>query len=137
MAKDYSQRLPVDRDGNQMPESHPPFTAIVSYGVDNRATSSAVGLNQNTTAVEVTARGAAVVVKWGTSVIGVTPVSGFDTAVAADTSRILVVPRFQAGNANWNANQNPSITGLNSSEGLYTHMAIASQGPGSVLVAEY
>lgn len=129
MAKDYSQQIPIDKNGTGMVESHPPFVALASYGSDNRATSSAVGLSPGTSVVEITAGGADVVVKWGNSVIGVTPTGGFDTAVAAGTSRLLVVPRFRAASA--------SIQSYNPMEGLYSHMAIASFGPGSVLTAEY
>lgn len=140
MAKDYSQRIPSDRDGKTMTASPPPFVANATLARENASTSSAFGLNTNTTVVQVTTTGSATAVKWGSSVIGVSmaaATSNYDVMVPANSQLLLVVPRFSAGIPNWNANQNPSIQGLNRSEGLYTHMALISGGISSVFVAEY
>lgn len=140
MAKDYSQRLPVDRDGNHMPESPPPVLSLAEVVRGNGAASSTFGLTQNTTVVQVTTAGSPAAVKWGTSVIGVSIAEAtpdYDVIVPANSQLLLVVPRFQAGIANWNANQGPSILGMNRSEGLYTHMALTTGVIASVFVAEY
>lgn len=140
MAKDYSQRIPSDRDGKTMTQSPPPFTALATLARENASTSSAFGLTQNTTVVQVTTGGGPVGVKWGASVIGVSLAAGtanYDVTVPANSQMLLVVPRRTQGTANWNGNQSPSITGLNVSEGLFSHMALISGTVSSVFVAEY
>lgn len=140
MAKNYSQRLPVDRDDNLMPFSTPPFTANAVLARENASTSSTIGLNPNTTVVQVTTTGAPAAIKWGTSVIGVSMAAGtanYDVTVPANESRLFVVPRFQQAVPNYSAIQNPSVVGMNRSEGLYTHMATISGGISSVFLAEY
>lgn len=119
-----------------MTGSHPPFTALAITASENRATSSAIGLNVGTTVVEVTTVGAPVAVKWGASVIGVAIAAGsanFDTVVPANTSRLLVVPRSTAGLGY----SSVSSGGMRTNEGLFSHMALISGIAASVYTAEY
>lgn len=141
MAKNYSQRLPVDRDGTIMTESLPPFPAIQVNVRETGAASSVWALNANTTAVLVTAVGGGAAIKWApnqaTSVFASVGGMSYDATLAPNESRLFVVPRSVMGIPNWNANQNPSIVGLNLSEGLYRGIATKSLGAGSVLLTEY
>ncbi len=141
MAKNYAQRLPVDRDGTGMVASTPPFPAIQVNVRETGAASSVWALNANTTAVLVTAVGGGAAIKWGTnqatSVFASVGGASYDATLAPNESRLFAVPRSVMGIQNWSANQNPSIVGLNLSEGLYPAIATRSLGVGSVLLTEY
>lgn len=141
MATDYSQKLPYDRTGMGMVNSLPPFPANQATVRETGAASSVTSLNSNTTAVLVTAIGGGAAIRWAsnqaTSVFASVGGVAYDATLAANESRLFVVPRFSAGIPNWNASQNPSIVGLNTSEGLYNGIATRSLGAGSVLLTEY
>jgi hypothetical protein len=141
MAKNYSQRLPVDRDGTIMVQSHPPFPAIQVNMRETGVASSVWALNPNTTAVLVTAMGGGAAIRWAanqaTSVFASVGGMAYDATLAPNESRLFAVPRSVMGIQNYSAIQNPSIVGLNLSEGLYPGIATRSLGVGSVLLTEY
>lgn len=141
MAVNYAKQLPQDRNNAIMVNSLPPFPALQSTLRESGALSSVSTLNANTTAVLVTAMTGGVAIRWAanqnTSVFASVGGVAYDATLAPNESRLFAVPRQTAGTANWNANQNPSITGLNISEGLYGGIATRSLGVGSVLLTEY
>ncbi len=141
MAKNYSQRIPLDREGATMVNSLPPFPAIAVNMRESGAASSVWTLNANTTAVLVTAQGGGAAIKWAanqqTSVFASVGGQSYDATLAPNESRLFVVPRSVMGIPNYSAIQNPSIVGLNTSEGLYPGIATRSLGVGSVLLTEY
>ncbi len=133
MAKNYSQRLPRDRDDGVMEQSLPPFPANAQNTRENAGSSSVWSLNPNTTAVLVAAIGAPVAIKWAgnqaVSVLATGAASNYDATLTASSTRLFVVPRSVMGIA--------SNVGLNISEGLYPAIATQSLGVGSVLLTEY
>ena len=141
MAKSYSQRLPVDRDGTPMLESFPPFPAIQVNMRETGVASSVWALNANTTTVLVTAVGGGAAIRWAanqqTSVFASIGGMSYDATLAPNESRLFVVPRSVMGINNTDTDGNPSIVGLNTSEGLYPGIATRSLGVGSVLLTEY
>lgn len=141
MAKNYSQRLPHDKDDTPMVNSTPPFTAIQVNVRESGAASSVWALNANTTAVLVTAVTGAAAIRWAgnqaTSVFASVGGMAYDSTLAPNESRLFVVPRSVMGIPNQSGIQNPSMVGLNLSEGLYPGIATRSLGVGSVLLTEY
>jgi len=133
MAKNYSQRLPRDRDDGFMAESLPPFPSNTANFRDNGSASSVWALNTNTTAVQVVATSFPVAIKWAgnqqVSVFGSVGGVSYDAVVPANWSQLFVVPRSVMGIA--------SNVGMNVSEGLYPAIATRSLGVGSVLLTEY
>lgn len=141
MSVDYSKVLPRDRNGGLMTESLPPYPAIQVNVRETGVASSVWALNANTTAVLVTAMGGGAAIKWAAnqaaSVFASVGGMSYDATLAPNESRLFVVPRSVMGIPNYNANQNPSVVGLNVSEGLYPAIATRSLGIGSVLLTEY
>lgn len=141
MSVDYSQKIPKDRTGAVMTESFPPVTALQVNLRESGAASSVWTLNANTTAVLVTAVGAGAAIKWAAnqqaSVFASALGMSYDATLAPNETRLFVVPRSVMGLQNTSGIQNPSIVGLNASEGLYTGIATRSLGAGSVLLTEY
>lgn len=141
MAVNYSKQLPRDRNDGYMTNSLPPFVALQATVRETGATSSVTALNSNTTAVLVTAQGGGAAIKWGTnqatSVFASVGGMSYDATLAANESRLFVVPRFSQALPNQSGIQSPSMVGLNTSEGLYSGIATRSLGVGSVLLTEY
>lgn len=141
MAKNYSQRLPRDRDDGWMPDSFPPYPSNAVNLRENASASSVWSLNANTTAVLVTTIGAGAAIKWAgnqqASVFASALGASYDATLSPNSTRLFVVPRSVAGIQNWSGTQNPSILGLNQSEGLYPGIAVRTLGVGSVLLTEY
>lgn len=139
MAKDYSQRIPSDRDGKTMTGLPVPFPAIATTVREASATSSVTSLNANTTMLEVAAVGGTAYLRWAgnqaVSVIAAAGTANFDNAIPANTVRQFVIPRSVMAIPNYNANGSPSIVGMGQSEGLFRNVAI--MGIASVLVTEY
>lgn len=131
--KDYSQRLPRDRDGGFMTNSLPPFPSNAVNLRENGATSSVWTLNPNTTNVQVVATSFPVGIKWAgnqqVSVFGSVGGMSYDAIVPANSQLLFAVPRSVMGIT--------SIAGMNVQEGLYSGLATRSLGIGSVLLTEY
>lgn len=137
----YAKGKPVGN--NQIPfyDSPPPVVATATTVRDNAAASSILILNQNTTAVEVAARGAPAYIKWytqaivdssvaGTSIISAAGTANFDGVVPADQTRRFIIPIATHSYAEAYG----SAVGANVANGLYTHMATI--GAASVAVIE-
>lgn len=141
MAVNYSQRLPQDRNNVPMTESLPPFPALQSTVRETGAVSSVTAFNQNATTLLVTAFGGGAAIRWAgnqaTSVFASVGGMAYDATLAPNESRLFAIPKSVMGIASWNANQNPSMVGLNVEEGLYSGVATRSLGAGSVLLTEY
>jgi len=140
MAKDYSQRIPSDRDGTPMTGLPVPFPAIVTTAREAAATSSVTALNANTTLLEVAAIGGTGYIRWAGNqaasvVAGPTTTANFDNVIPAGTVRQFVIPRSVMAIPNYNANGSPSIVGMGQAEGLFRN--VATMGVASVLVTEY
>ncbi len=124
-----------------MTDSLPSFPALQATVRENGAASSVTSLNANTTAVLVTALTGGAAIKWGnnqaTSVFASVGGMSYDATLAANESRLFVVPRSSQAIPNQSGIQNPSMVGLNTSEGLFSGIATRSLGVGSVLLTEY
>lgn len=134
MSTAYSKELPVDRSGNTMLNSPPPYLALATLHRDNASTSSVTSFNGNTTVVEVSAVTTGAGIRWATnqatSVITAAGTANFDNFVIAGSTRLLVIPRRVQGDSS-------SVVGLNTQEGLYANIATISVGIGSVLLTQY
>lgn len=141
MSKDYSQRIPVDREGNIVPESIPAFPAVAVNLRENGSASSVWSLNANTTAVLVTTGGTGAAIKWAgnqaASVFASALGMSWDATVPPNSARLFVVPRSVQGIYNVSGIGTPSTVGLNQSEGLYPGIATRTLGIGSVFLTEY
>lgn len=141
MSVDYSQRLPKDRTGAVMTDSFPPFPSNAVNLRENASASSVWSLNANTTAVLVTTIGTGAAIKWAgnqnASVFASALGASYDATLSPNSTRLFVVPRSVMGLPNVSGIQNPSIVGLNTSEGLYPGIAVRTLGVGSVLLTEY
>ena len=141
MAVNTSKQLPQDRNNAVMVNSTPAFQALQATVRESGAASSVTSLNTGTTTVLVTAVGAAAAIKWAgnqaTSVFASVGGMSYDATLAANESRLFAVPRSVAAIANWSGVQNPSMVGMNVSEGLFPGIATRSFPTGSVLLTEY
>lgn len=138
MSTNYAKQLANDRMGFSMPNSPVLSTALATTTRENAAASSVTSLNPDTSVVEVTAIGTSAGIKWvtnqgasvqTTSSVTSIGVANYDNIVPVNTTRVIVVPRFQQGVS--------SIVGLNVQEGLYPAIATVSTGVGSVLLTQY
>lgn len=136
MASDaYAPKLPKDITGMSLQEFPSPKRANARYGSENAAASSVISLNDQTSALEITAIGGPAVMRWVTtsdtqaSVISAAGTANFDHTIPSGALRRFVVPREVAGA--------PSLAGINTMEGLYKRVAIKSVGTASVLLAEF
>lgn len=118
-----------------------PFVALAATSVENGSASSVTSLNPNTTVVEIAAITSPVGIKWttsqATSVVTAVAGANFDNIVPTGTVRQFVVPRNTQAGLYYNANQSPSIVGLNVREGLYSAIAMKGVSVGSVLLTQY
>lgn len=131
--QNYAKPLPVDRQGGHMTAFPPATSTLGSVHRENASASSVTSLSDMTTVVEVTAVGTAAGIRWAvnqaTSVVTAAGTANFDNIIAADNTRLFVVPRrIQA---------TTSVAGINVQEGLFGGIATKSTGVGSVLLAEY
>lgn len=124
-----------------MSESFPPYPSNAVNLRENGSASSVWALNPNTTAVLITTIGTAAAIKWAgnqqASVFASALGASYDATMASNETRLFVVPRSVIGLQNTSGIQNPSIVGLNQSEGLYPGIATRTLGIGSILLTEY
>lgn len=143
--ENYAKKLPSDRTDTPLQEFAVPFPALATLHRENATTSSVTNLNANTTSIEVTAATLGAAIRWvmqsndtaTSSVITAAGTAAFDNFIPAGVTRRFVVPRNSAAIPNYSGIQNPSVVGLNTSEGLYNGVATKSVGVGSVLVTQY
>lgn len=143
--QNYARGIPMGN--NQMPASYqapPAVKAVVATLSENATASSIIGLNPNTTAVEIAAQGTAAVFKWlkatdfdssvaATSVIGVAgTTANFDHVVPPNTMRRFVVP-IEVNNPQGYG----SFVGANIENGLFRYVAWKTQGIASVFMNQY
>lgn len=127
---------------NQVPfyDSPPAVAAIATNMREAGAVSSILVLNQNTTAIEVTATGGDAYIKWltqatvdssvaGTSIISAAGTANFDHAIPNGLVRRFVVPIATIPNSY------TSVQGANRLNGLYPN--VAYKGIASVAVTQY
>ena len=119
-----------------------PLKAIASYADENGLVSSVITLTQNTTAIEITAQTAPVVMRWIAtgdgegSVFGNASIMNFDHVIPINEVRRFVVPIESAVNTTVGATIT-SVQGANREYGLFRRVAYASQGIASVYMSEY
>lgn len=141
--QNYARGIPMGN--NQMPASYlapPTVKAVSQYLSENATVSSVITLTQNTTAVEVSAQGTPVALRWvyvadaataATSVIAIAgATANFDHVVPANTIRRFVVP-IEVNNPQGYG----SMVGANIENGLFRRLAYKTQGIASVAVTEY
>jgi len=146
MATNSYKNLPVDKQGQTMQEFAAPFLSNARYTNENAAASSVISVNDKTTSIEVTANGGAAILRWvprtetagvgaAGSVLGVAgSTANYDQVIPANTLRRFAIPievMYQAPS---------SMTGANTTNGLYQRVAIKSAtllGLSSVLVSEF
>lgn len=148
MSKNYAAGIPMGN--NSMPASYnapPAFKAIARYTDEDNSASSVLTLTENTTAIEIAAQGASVIMRWipvaetaavspFASVIGIAgATANYDHVIPANTYRRFVVPieSFVGDTAS-------SVQGANRENGLYRRVAIKGAVllvSGSVLTTEY
>ncbi len=124
----YARELPVDKNNNPYIVSTPNFVSNAAWA-SVFTISSTVGLNDKTTAIQVTAVGAAVQLRWGNTSISST---NFDAVIPANTAQMFVVPQSIIA-------VNNSVMGANGANGLYNKVSFVTVGGnvGSVFGAEY
>lgn len=119
-----------------------PVKAIVTTSSENATVSSVITLGDNTTAIEIAAQGAPVVMRWvfatdgtgaQTSVISAAGTANFDHFIASGAFRRFVLPIEVINNAQGYS----SMVGQRVANGLFARLAYKTQGAGSVLVTEY
>jgi len=142
MSINYAPRLPKDKD-NEVNQQCPPAKKVLATTVSENATvSSAITLNDGTTAIEVTTVAAPAFIRWvpntegaaapATSVFSAVTVGNFDHVIPVNSTRRFVVPVFQAGVGNTS-----SVVGANVQAGLYKKVAIKTAGIASVMTTEF
>lgn len=141
--KNYSPRLPLDKDERVKFTYPPAFVSIARTNNENATASSILLLSHNTTEIEVAAVNQNVALKWlsqstvdssvaGTSVISAAANPNFDHLIQSNTVRRFVVP-IATNPQNFN-----SVQGVNRELGLYPAVAYKTfSGAGSVLTAEF
>ncbi len=123
----YARELPVDKNNNPYSVSIPGQVSNQSWG-SVFTVSSTIGLNANTTAIQLVALGNPANFKWGPSSVTAT---NFDGTIPVNTPQMFVVPQSVAG-------VYPSIQGANAANGLYNQISIKQVGgAGSVFGAEF
>jgi hypothetical protein len=133
MSVNYAR--PMGKDRNDVPffPTHIPTSTLGSVTRENASASSVTTLTDLTSVVEVTAVTTAAGIRWAvnqaTSVITAAGTANFDNIIPANTTRTFIVPR--------RTQAVPSISGINSQEGLFGNIATISTGVGSVLLAQY
>lgn len=125
----YAKQLPRDKDFQTFQGVVPAFPSLQSQsGVP--LTSSVISLSDNTTVVNITTVGGAIIGKWGTgSVTG----TNFDISIEADGNNSFVVPVSVFGKGM----PNGSVVGVAVANGLYNSLAVKTIGSASILTTEY
>lgn|SRR3990167_3961418 len=135
----YAKNLPRESGGEALVNQVPAVLAQARYASENSSASSVISVTENTTEIEVAAVGNAAVVKWITtsntnpSVISAAGTANFDHVVPIGAFRRFIIPKETSGLATGAS----SISGLNTTNGLYRRVAIKSIGIASVLLSEY
>lgn len=132
----YQQPLASDKKSGEALQNYPaPIIAIQSRTSENAIVSSAISLSDRTTAIEVTAVGGTVALKWipvsstNPSVFTGAANANYDHIIPSGTLRRFVVPQETIGVA--------SISGANIQNGLYRRVAYMASGIASVLSSEF
>lgn len=142
MADNYPMGYRMGNNNYPITSAPPPIKAIVVTSAENASTSSVITLGDNTTAIEIAAQGAPVLMRWvfatdgtgaQTSVIGTAGSANFDHFIASGTVRRFVLP-IEVQN---NSQGYSSMVGARVANGLFTRIAYKTQGIGSVLLTEY
>lgn len=133
MSVNYARPVARDKTDSPLIPSYIPTSTLGSVNRENASASSVTSLTDLTSAVEVTAVGVGAGIRWAvnqaTSVVTATSGTNFDNIVPVNTTRLFFVPR--------RTQAVPSISGINSQEGLFANIATISMGVGSVLLAQY
>lgn len=140
--QNYAKGIPMGN--NQIPfyASPPAIKAVKQYVGENATASSVITLTADTTAIEVAAQTAPVILRWvyisdastaATSVIGIAgATANLDHVIPANTVRRFVVPiegNYSEGYG--------SLVGANINNALFRRVAYKTQGIASVIVTEY
>lgn len=136
MSLNYQKALPRDSGTGEAMQAYPaPRLSLREIVSENAATSSVVTLNDNTTAIEVTAVGSTGFIKWipttntNPSVISAAGTADYDHVIPAGTVRRFVVPQESIGVS--------SMSGANVMNGCYQRVAWKTGGIGSILSSEF
>lgn len=119
-----------------------PLKSIAPRVSENGVVSSVITLTQNTTAIEITAQTAPVIMRWIAttdtegSVFGNASIMNFDHVIPINEVRRFVVPIESATNTTVAATIT-SVQGQNREYGLFRRVAYATQGIASVYMSEY
>lgn len=140
MAFNYSKGQPLGDNGVPQHQVPAPIKAIIQYVNENAIASSVISVSDNTTAIEIGAGAAAVVMRWVTqadtqaSVVAIAGVtSNFDHYIGSNTVRRFVIPIEVQSNSQGYS----SMVGDNRAYGLFRRFAVKAQAIGSVLATEY
>lgn len=143
MAQNYAAGAPQgDRGPFLGALSVAPLKAIARYASQNAVASSVVSLTHDTTAIEIAAQSAPVIMRWiattdtEASVFGNASIMNFDHVVPPNEVRRFVVPIESAVNTTVGATIT-SVQGANREYGLFRRVAYTTQGIASVYVSEY
>lgn len=138
MAQNYAGGPPTGNNGVPLYQSPAPFKALKQYYSGNGGTSSVITLTDNTTAIEIGAQGAAVLMRWvsiadGTGANSSVISTNYDHVIPAGTVRRFALPIEQQNNAQGYS----SVVGQRVAYGLYARVAYKNEGTGSVFASEY
>lgn len=132
----YVPGLAHDKSGVELQNFAIPKKALTVTSDENGSTSSVITLTQDTTAVEVAAIGAPVVIRWVAttdtegSVVSAVTGANFDNVVGTGTVRQFAVPIERQGLGQG------SVVGANRLNGLYQRLATKTIGVASVMIVE-
>lgn len=135
MSKNYAGGPPMGSNQVELQNSPAPYKALTQYYAPNGGTSSVITMTDNTTAIEIGAGGAAVLMRWvnvADTAASVTS-ANYDHVIPASTVRRFVLP-IEVQN---NAQGSGSVVGQRVAYGLFTRVAYKNEGTGSVFTTEY
>lgn len=141
--RNYAAGQPVGNNQMRIDINTPaPYKALAQYTAGNGSTSSVITFTQNTTAIEIVAGSAPVLMRWVYATDGTganTSVTGtnWDHAIPANGVRRFVVPIEVSNNGIQVGATITSMVGANVENGLFRRIAYSSGGVASVLVSEY
>lgn len=131
----YAKNIPRDKGGAPMDGLPANYLSLARSDNENAVVSSVITLTDNTTAIEITAVGAPVVMRWvgagdtQASVISAAGTANFDHVISSGVLRRFVVPIESMPSS--------SIVGANVQNGLYKRVAVKSITIASVLTSEF
>ncbi len=143
MSTNYSKQQARDKQGDVIPNSPPPYTALNRYTSENATASSVISVGHDTTAIEVAAISGSAAIRWIpiTETAAVSPfasvitiagaTSNYDHVIPTGTVRRFVIPQETQGTGN------QSVMGINRVAGLYQRVAVKTFGIASVMTSEY